>query len=171
MVDPLLDLVTDGLRGKVAWDLFAGVGLFARRLADRFDQVIAVESATGARAALTQNLAGTGATAVTGATEDFLRGAGKRALPDLIVVDPPRVGLGAESNRAAGADGRADADLCFVRSRDSGTRLAGIDCSGLHDRENRAGGSVPADIPSRNRGCITQVMVRGARRRAFRAHS
>jgi 23S rRNA (uracil1939-C5)-methyltransferase len=57
-------------------------------------------------AALTQNLAGTSATAVKATTLDFLRSArkGERAdpivpdliVPDLIVVDPPRTGLGAE---------------------------------------------------------------------------
>jgi 23S rRNA (uracil1939-C5)-methyltransferase len=97
LVDPLLDLVTDDQRGKVAWDLFAGVGLFARRLAQRFDQVIAVETATAAKAALAQNLAGTCATAVTDAAADFLRNAGKRDRPDVVVADPPRVGLGAET--------------------------------------------------------------------------
>ena len=33
LVDPLADLVTKGRRGKLAWDLYAGVGLFALRLA------------------------------------------------------------------------------------------------------------------------------------------
>ncbi len=105
LVDPLANLVTGGEHGKVAWDLFAGVGLFARRLADRFGGVIAVEAAAGATAALAENLEGTGATAVKGTTDDFLRGAGKRERPDLIVVDPPRSGLGAEATAMLGGIG------------------------------------------------------------------
>ncbi len=45
LVDELVERVTGGLYGGLAWDLFAGVGLFARRLADRFERVVAVESA------------------------------------------------------------------------------------------------------------------------------
>jgi len=37
--------VTDGYQGKLAWDLFAGVGLFARQLTASYDRVVAVESA------------------------------------------------------------------------------------------------------------------------------
>jgi 23S rRNA (uracil1939-C5)-methyltransferase len=102
LVDALAEKVTNQERGGLAWDLFAGVGLFARRLAAQFEQVIAVESAAAATEALTENLKGTNATAVKAATVDFLRGAAKskRAdliVPDLIVVDPPRTGLGAET--------------------------------------------------------------------------
>jgi 23S rRNA (uracil1939-C5)-methyltransferase len=51
--------------------------------------------------ALEANLAGTGGTAVRAATLDFLRTAVERerpdlVVPDLVVVDPPRTGLGAE---------------------------------------------------------------------------
>ena len=60
LVDALVECVTSGLSGsgtgKLAWDLFAGVGLFARKLAERFEQVIAVESAPAAMAALNENL-------------------------------------------------------------------------------------------------------------------
>ncbi len=53
-------------------------------------------------AALAHNLSGTSATAVNAATRDFLRGAGKGERPDLIVVDPPRTGLGAETTALLG---------------------------------------------------------------------
>lgn len=106
LVDELVDCVTGGHHGELAWDLFAGVGLFARRLAGSFDRVVAVESAPAAMAALAQNLAGTSATAVKASTLEFLRSTrkGERAdliepdliVPDLIVVDPPRTGLGAD---------------------------------------------------------------------------
>ncbi|MGA9669405.1 MAG: 23S rRNA (uracil(1939)-C(5))-methyltransferase RlmD [Terracidiphilus sp.] len=96
LVDALVDRVTAGQSGTLAWDLFAGVGLFARRLASSFARVIAVESAPAAVSALQQNLNGTAATAVHAATLDFLHRARKGERPDLIVVDPPRTGLGAE---------------------------------------------------------------------------
>jgi len=96
LVDGLVDYVTAGQSGGLAWDLFAGVGLFARRLAAGFKRVVAVESAPPATDALAANLEGTGGTAVRAATLDFLRGVDAGDRPDLVVVDPPRTGLGAE---------------------------------------------------------------------------
>ncbi|MGA7341948.1 MAG: 23S rRNA (uracil(1939)-C(5))-methyltransferase RlmD [Terracidiphilus sp.] len=102
LTDALVEQVTDGLSGALAWDLFAGVGLFARRLASGFARVIAIESAPSAIAALAHNLRGTGASAVKATTLDFLRRAHRSRSkgfepPNLIVVDPPRTGLGAET--------------------------------------------------------------------------
>jgi 23S rRNA (uracil1939-C5)-methyltransferase len=96
LVDGLVEQVTAGYKGKLAWDLFAGVGLFARKLAESFARVVAVESAPQATAALKENLRGTGGSAVRASTLDFLRGSGKGERPDLVVVDPPRTGLGGE---------------------------------------------------------------------------
>ncbi len=97
LVDPLVERVTTGRSGELAWDLFAGVGLFARKLTSSFGQVIAVESAPGATAALAHNLSGTAGAAVAASTLDFLRKNRHGARPDFIVVDPPRTGLGAET--------------------------------------------------------------------------
>ena len=97
LVDGLVENVTSELSGALAWDLFAGVGLFARRLAASFQRVIAVEAAPSAMAALKQNLNGTHATAVRAETLSFLRRAARNERPDLIVVDPPRTGLGPET--------------------------------------------------------------------------
>jgi 23S rRNA (uracil1939-C5)-methyltransferase len=111
LVDELVECVAEGLRGAVArhgglaWDLFAGVGLFARKLAEQFERVIAVEPAPAAMAALKENLKGTDATAVKATTLEFLRGAAKGERPDLIVVDPPRTGLGAETTELLGRIG------------------------------------------------------------------
>jgi len=100
LVDGLVEAVTAGQSGELAWDLFAGVGLFARKLTAGFKRVVAVESAPTAVDALAANLEGTCGTAVRAATLDFLRGAGPGEridlVPDLVVVDPPRTGLGAE---------------------------------------------------------------------------
>lgn len=96
LIDTLIDRVTRSRRGGLAWDLFAGVGLFARRLAENFRHVTAVETAPAAVAALAHNLDGTAGTCVKAETLAFLK-AHRTAKPDLIVLDPPRVGLGAET--------------------------------------------------------------------------
>ncbi len=96
LVDAVVEPVTANQPGSLAWDLFAGVGLFARRLAAAFDRVIAVESAPAATAALAHNLSATTATAVHADTRTFLRRNLHGTRPDLVVADPPRTGLGAE---------------------------------------------------------------------------
>ncbi len=101
LVDGLVEQVTAGQQGSLAWDLFAGVGLFARKLTAGFERVVAVESAPTAVNALEENLKGTCGTAVPAATLGFLRRTREAPrpdtiVPDLIVVDPPRTGLGAE---------------------------------------------------------------------------
>jgi 23S rRNA (uracil1939-C5)-methyltransferase len=94
LVDALVDRVTTGHTGKTAWDLFAGVGLFARRLATTFQSVMAIESAPAATDALQANLYGTNGEAVCASSLDFLRRQRETQRPDLVVVDPPRTGLG-----------------------------------------------------------------------------
>jgi 23S rRNA (uracil1939-C5)-methyltransferase len=96
-VDGLVEQVTAGHQGALAWDLFAGVGLFARRLTRSFTRVVAVESAPASTKALAANLKGTPSIPVRAATFDFLRHHRDSQRPDLIVVDPPRMGLGAET--------------------------------------------------------------------------
>ena len=102
LVDALVEKVTAGQQGALAWDLFAGVGLFARQLTASFARVIAVESAPSSTQALAQNLKRTAGIPVRATTLDFLRQGHKAArpgdaVPDFIVVDPPRTGLGAET--------------------------------------------------------------------------
>jgi 23S rRNA (uracil1939-C5)-methyltransferase len=106
LVDSLVERVTAGHEGKLAWDLFAGVGLFARQLTTNFARVVAVESAPSATPSLAANLKRTAGISVKSDTLDFLRAnashrpagvASGSTVPDLIVVDPPRTGLGAET--------------------------------------------------------------------------
>jgi 23S rRNA (uracil1939-C5)-methyltransferase len=97
LIDALLERVTANYAGGVAWDLFAGVGLFARRLAKNFERVVAVESAPAATRELGANLNGTNAQCVAAESLTFLKRMKKTDPPDLIVVDPPRIGLGAET--------------------------------------------------------------------------
>ena len=94
LIDKFVQLVTDGRHGSLAWDLYAGVGLFSRALAREFQQVVAVEAVADD---LTNSFKGSGRRAVQATTVDFLRGAVvQRDRPDLIVLDPPRAGVGAE---------------------------------------------------------------------------
>jgi len=93
LIGELLKIVTDGASGETAFDLYAGVGLFSKALAGSFAQVFSVESSQTSFSDLHYNLPAN-AKAAQIATEQFLsmKGAGLRA--DLIVVDPPRSGLG-----------------------------------------------------------------------------
>lgn len=102
LIDALIERVVGAARGELAWDLFAGVGLFARQLAHRFNRVIAVEAAPAAGEALHANLAGTTGEAHLATAKEFLRYAGTATSPDMIVVDPPRTGLGEEMVAALG---------------------------------------------------------------------
>jgi 23S rRNA (uracil1939-C5)-methyltransferase len=91
LTDSLLKLACGDAEGKLAIDLYAGVGLFALPLAKRFERVIAVEAASASFADLKSN-APRNAKTVEATTEVYLtRGAAKA---DLVVVDPPRAGLG-----------------------------------------------------------------------------
>lgn len=92
LIDKLIAIVTDGKSGELALDLYAGVGLFATVLARSFAQVIAVESSQTSVADLRQN-APPEVKAVLAITEQYL-GQASGLHPDLIVVDPPRGGLG-----------------------------------------------------------------------------
>ncbi|HEX3986825.1 MAG TPA: 23S rRNA (uracil(1939)-C(5))-methyltransferase RlmD [Acidobacteriaceae bacterium] len=103
LVDGLVDLVTSGEAGGLAWDLYAGAGLFSLALTETFHEVVAVETGGAAVRDLRENLRGTHARearhrVVSAETAGFLRQAiaQKRPAPELVVVDPPRAGLGRE---------------------------------------------------------------------------
>jgi 23S rRNA (uracil1939-C5)-methyltransferase len=95
LIPKLLDEVVAQHEGGVAWDLYAGVGLFAQALAERFEQVIAVESSPASTADLARNLHGSSHRRIAKDTLRFLQSPPTQR-PDLVVVDPPRAGLGAE---------------------------------------------------------------------------
>jgi 23S rRNA (uracil1939-C5)-methyltransferase len=100
LVAELVKLVCAGRRGDVAWDLFAGVGLFSRVLAQGFTQVTAVEASPAAAKDLQPALAKLGPQhrAIQTPVLGFLRGAVvQRERPELIVLDPPRAGAGVEA--------------------------------------------------------------------------
>jgi 23S rRNA (uracil1939-C5)-methyltransferase len=94
LLDELVRVVTADHKGSLAWDLYAGAGLFSRALARRFEQVVAVEAAASD---LVRSFKGAGRRAVEATTVEFLRGAVvQRERPGLVVMDPPRAGVGAE---------------------------------------------------------------------------
>jgi 23S rRNA (uracil1939-C5)-methyltransferase len=93
LINELVKVVAEGYSGQTALDLYAGVGLFSTALARRFPQVIAVESSQTSYADLVHN-SPSNAKAVQATTADFLRSPGGKSQPDLVVVDPPRSGLG-----------------------------------------------------------------------------
>ena len=97
LVSTLRDLATRNRSGALAWDLYAGVGLFSRALTKSFTQVIAVEAGEPAATDLAAALKGKDHHAFAATTLDFLQSAVvQRERPNLIVMDPPRAGIGPE---------------------------------------------------------------------------
>ena len=112
LTDELVRIVTEGQRGELALDLYAGAGLFSAALACDIRHIVSVESSQTSTADLSYNLPSNGK-AVQATTEQYLTGlensgrSGKGAVlphnfhtPDLAVVDPPRSGLGERVARA-----------------------------------------------------------------------
>jgi len=92
LLGELVQSVVGDASGRTALDLYAGVGLFAAHLAKRFQQVFAIESAPASARDLEANLP-RNVTAVHATAEQFLPKC-HNLRPDLVVVDPPRSGLG-----------------------------------------------------------------------------
>jgi 23S rRNA (uracil1939-C5)-methyltransferase len=98
LVEELASLILGDSRGKLALDLFAGVGLFTVPLAHRFQRVIGVESNAAAVRDLEANFQASGAASPAARHSDvetFL--ARWRERPDFVVLDPPRAGVPAQA--------------------------------------------------------------------------
>ncbi|MBI2678219.1 MAG: 23S rRNA (uracil(1939)-C(5))-methyltransferase RlmD [Candidatus Koribacter versatilis] len=98
MTDKLLELVTSGREGQAALDLYAGVGLFTVPLAKKFARVVAVESAISSVKDLHMNIP-ENVRVFQSTTERYLEQlraskTANKSRPDLVIVDPPRAGLG-----------------------------------------------------------------------------
>jgi len=77
------------------YDLYGGVGLFARTLADLGGtDVVTVESSRRATEHARTNLAPLEVTAVTARVDRFLQGATRSGRTGAVVLDPPRAGAG-----------------------------------------------------------------------------
>ena len=92
-IDQLVELVAANRSGELALDLYAGVGLFTTALAASFRHTIAVESSQSSAADLKYNVPAN-VKAVGSAVDEYLAGKGAKLHPDLVIVDPPRAGLG-----------------------------------------------------------------------------
>jgi 23S rRNA (uracil1939-C5)-methyltransferase len=98
LIDALVEAVIGDSKGRLALDLFAGVGLFTVALTKRFDRVIGVESNLAATKDLEVNLQSSGGVSPThrhATAEAFLSHWQER--PDLVVLDPPRAGVEPET--------------------------------------------------------------------------
>jgi 23S rRNA (uracil1939-C5)-methyltransferase len=93
LIDELVGIVTEGSSGTTALDLYAGVGLFSSVLNREFERVIAVESSPTSYDDLLYNSAAN-VKRVRATVEQYLENAVGKLHPDLVVVDPPRAGLG-----------------------------------------------------------------------------
>ena len=107
--DVLCDAVLDALQpqtGEHALDLYSGVGLFAAALAGRLGPGGRVETVESDRPAVEDarhNLADLATVVVhEGRVEDVLKRSGLRRV-DLVVLDPPRAGAGADVVRWIGS--------------------------------------------------------------------
>jgi len=99
LIDDLIGTVTGNASGDVALDLYAGAGLFSAALARSFRHIFAVEASQTAQRDLVHN-SPANVKAVSARTEDYLRSRPVRRRPDLIVIDPPRAGLGNSVTRS-----------------------------------------------------------------------
>jgi 23S rRNA (uracil1939-C5)-methyltransferase len=95
--EALVRLVTDAAGpGRTLVDVFAGVGLFGATVGGHFDDVVAIESSRTAVSDLRRNLPDGRVLAMPALP-------GLRALEpgaDVVIVDPPRTGLGPETVEA-----------------------------------------------------------------------
>jgi len=99
LVDKLVEIVVTKQTGRAALELYAGAGLFTQHLARNFDQVLAVESSPHSFADLRSNVPHN-VKCIRTTTETFLAERAAKVSPDLVVVDPPRAGLGDKATAA-----------------------------------------------------------------------
>lgn len=93
LLDRLVACAIGDAKGGWALDLYAGVGLFSAKLAERFGKVTAVESGGSSFRDLEHNFAHRFEQgAVKADVEDYL--VALEETPDFILADPPRGGLG-----------------------------------------------------------------------------
>jgi 23S rRNA (uracil1939-C5)-methyltransferase len=99
LMETLVEEVLGSASGDYAVDLYAGVGLFSLPLAQQFRRVDAVERSGPASRDLEWNAGRSGANIrpVRARAGEFLETL--TAVPDLIIADPPRAGLGHEATQ------------------------------------------------------------------------
>jgi 23S rRNA (uracil1939-C5)-methyltransferase len=97
LVEDLLQTMVGGAKGGYALDLYAGVGFFTLPLTKAFSKVVSVDANLSATRDLRQNAEAAGSSVVSENehAEAFLKK--QQETPDLVILDPPRAGLGAET--------------------------------------------------------------------------
>jgi 23S rRNA (uracil1939-C5)-methyltransferase len=90
LIEALVHAAIDGMEGKSALDLYAGVGLFARPLTEQFETVTAIEAGPSAVRDLEVNVPKVRPEHAR--VEDYV--AKLDTPPDFVLADPPRAGLG-----------------------------------------------------------------------------
>jgi 23S rRNA (uracil1939-C5)-methyltransferase len=103
LINDLVSVVTGNASGDLALDLYAGVGLFSAVLARSFHHILGVEASQTSYADFVENVPAN-VKAVGARTEDYLNKGRQRSdhpkirpvqkRPDLVVLDPPRTGVG-----------------------------------------------------------------------------
>ncbi len=157
LLDELVNVVTTGRSGALAWDLYAGVGLFSRALTRGFEKVVAVEAAGND---LTASFKGPGRHAVEG----HYRGVSARGGG---AARAARAGRHGPSTRWRGSGGLCFAGAAFcdgdgvrlVRSGNSGARFASNGRSWLLHHGTAHGRPVSSDVSSGDGGRFAQVIV------------
>jgi 23S rRNA (uracil1939-C5)-methyltransferase len=98
LTEELMAAVVAEAKGGLALDLYAGVGFFTLPLARAFEKVVAVDANLAATRDLQANAESAAATVIiqNEHAETFLKKTKER--PDLVVLDPPRAGLGAAAS-------------------------------------------------------------------------
>jgi 23S rRNA (uracil1939-C5)-methyltransferase len=98
LIDELVSIVTGNASGEAALDLYSGVGLFSSVLARNFHHIFGVEASQTSHGDFVQNVPANvkavGARTEDYLTSDYFRNRKGRKRPDLIVLDPPRIGAG-----------------------------------------------------------------------------
>lgn len=97
LIEDLLQTIVGGRKGAYALDLYAGVGFFTLPLTKSFTKVVSVDANLAATRDLRQNAetAGSSVLSENEHAEEFLKK--QQETPDLVILDPPRAGLGAEA--------------------------------------------------------------------------
>jgi 23S rRNA (uracil1939-C5)-methyltransferase len=97
LIEDLLRTVTTGAKGRLALDMYSGVGFFTLPLARAFEKVVCVDANLAATRDLYANAQSAGVLITTHNehAEDFLKETKEK--PEFVVLDPPRAGLGAET--------------------------------------------------------------------------
>lgn len=93
LVHRLVEVALDGEKGELAFDLYAGVGLFSLPLSKQFERVMSVEDERRACTLGRVNVKTNQCNNVhylRRTTEQFLKSNKER--PDLVLMDPPRLG-------------------------------------------------------------------------------